>query len=185
MKDLYWYIRPNLNYGTIEFRICDGMSTLSETMAVAALIHCLVVWAGQMLDDAPHLAQTPVETGWVIPDNLWVAAREGLDGTIIENLDGKIARISDAVRELIDRLQPVAAKLNCIEEMRDLLTILDKGNGAQRQLSRYQESKSLQEVVRTSVQEFESDVFFDEAVGLPYSENGARYTARDSRIGFG
>src|SRR5207244_3723660 len=44
LKDLYWFVRPSPGYGTLEFRVCDAMPTLSETMAVVALIQALVVW---------------------------------------------------------------------------------------------------------------------------------------------
>lgn len=34
LKDLWWDIRPNPGYGTVEVRICDGTPSLSDTLAL-------------------------------------------------------------------------------------------------------------------------------------------------------
>ncbi|HSJ20688.1 MAG TPA: glutamate-cysteine ligase family protein [Nocardioidaceae bacterium] len=43
LRDLRWDIRPSPRFGTVEVRVCDGISTIAELRAVVALIHCLVV----------------------------------------------------------------------------------------------------------------------------------------------
>ena len=42
-KEIRWDIRPSPALGTIEVRIFDGLPTLEEVAAIAALTHCLVV----------------------------------------------------------------------------------------------------------------------------------------------
>lgn len=158
MKDLYWYIRPNLTFGTLEFRICDGMSTLSETMAVTALIHCLVVWANEhLIENAPPELGT-LEYQWIIRENQWSAARDGLDAIIIENIHGKKRKLSESILDLIQTLSPIALRLNCVEELSYLKKIIEHGNGAQRQRHIYQQTGSLQDVVATKIREFKADI---------------------------
>lgn len=50
LNEIRWDIRPACHLGTIEVRICDGMSSFAELEAVVALIHCLVVWLDARLD---------------------------------------------------------------------------------------------------------------------------------------
>ncbi|MGE5196230.1 MAG: YbdK family carboxylate-amine ligase, partial [Anaerolineae bacterium] len=152
-KDLYWYVRPNLLYGTIEIRICDAMSTLNETMALVALIQCLVAKSNEELDKSCREKWT-TEHHWIAPENQWIAARDGLEGMIIINLQGKRQKISDAILELIDLLSPIAKVLNCHEEIIYLNTIIKNGNGAQRQRKTSNETGSLKEVVRIAQEEF-------------------------------
>src|SRR6266542_3077020 len=41
IREVWWDIRPHPDFGTIEFRICDGLPTMSEVAAVAAMSQCL------------------------------------------------------------------------------------------------------------------------------------------------
>jgi len=158
LKDLYWYVRPNLSYGTIEFRICDGMSTLSETMAITALIQCLVVWADEFLIHQASPLQGSLEYQWIIRENQWNAARDGLDAMIIENIHGKRKKLSDLILGLIETLHPIALRLNCAEELSYLKQMVQRGNGAQRQRLIYEQTQSLQDVVAAQMKEFKSDI---------------------------
>ena len=42
VREVWWDIRPHPDFGTVELRICDGLPTLDEIGAVAALAQCLV-----------------------------------------------------------------------------------------------------------------------------------------------
>lgn len=155
-KDLYWYVRPHLLYGTVEVRICDGLSTLKEALAVVAFIQCLVEQINRKLDDASSSRWTQKDH-WIAPENLWIAARDGLEGTIV-NLNHEKQKISDAILELVDQLTPLAKDLNCLDELHDIPSILSKGNGAIQQRKIYQETGSLREVVKMTQQTFEQSL---------------------------
>lgn len=152
-KDFYWYIRPNLLYGTIEVRICDVMTTLDETMALTALIQCLAAEINEKLDAGIELEQSP-ELQWIAPENMLIAARDGLEGRIIVDLDGTRQQIAEEIFKLADALLPMAKKLNCEEELLYLHSMIKRGNGAQRQRKIFQETGSLREVVMQSRAEF-------------------------------
>jgi carboxylate-amine ligase len=151
LKDLYWYVRPNLLYGTVEVRICDAMTTLDETMAVVALIHCLIVKINEDLDSGIKWTQ---QHHWIAPENQWIAARDGLEGMIIVDLQGRRQKISEAVLELIELLLPIAKTLNCQEELHLINRIIESGNGAQRQKKILSETGSFKEVVAKARDEF-------------------------------
>lgn len=154
LKDLYWYIRPNLQFGTIEFRICDALSTLDETMALVALIQCLVVFASNDIRVNPHDWLWSQEQQWIAPGNMWNAARDGLDAEIAVDANGGRQKLSESIQELIERLTPTAVGLNCLEELQYVNRILAQGNGAQRQRNIYQETQSFQDVIRASIADF-------------------------------
>lgn len=156
-KDLYWYVRPNLLYGTVEIRICDAMTTLEETMALVALIQCLVVKINKALERGEKEEWT-MEHNWIAPENQWTAARDGLEGVIAVDFRGKKQKISEAIIELIDSLTPIAEELGCQEDLFFLYRILKKGNGAQRQQRIYQDTGSLREVVALSLEHFKSSL---------------------------
>jgi carboxylate-amine ligase len=152
LKDLYWFIRPNEQFGTIEFRICDALSNLDETMALVALIQSLVVFVEENLDDEAW--KWTKEQQWMIPENLWTAARDGLDGTILEP-NGKTHIISDLVLQLVEQLTPTALKLNCLDELLYIHNIINYGNGAKRQLTLFDKTRSLKDIVNLSISDFD------------------------------
>ena len=152
-KDIYWYVRPNPFYGTIEIRICDAMTKMDETMAVVAFIQCLVAKINEELDEGVA-SEWSKKHHWIVPENQWIAARDGLDGSIITDLQGKRQKISDAILELVVELSPIAKKLNCSEELDYLSEIVKVGNGAQRQAANFANTNSLRSVVEAAHEEF-------------------------------
>ena len=130
LSEIRWDIRPVPNLGTIEMRICDGLATLKEVGAIAALTQCLVDEFSTTLDDGGTIPTMPP---WHVQENKWRAARYGLDAIIILDAEGNEQLVTDHIRETVKRLEPVAAKLNCSAELADVLTIIERGAGYQRQ----------------------------------------------------
>ncbi len=149
-KDLYWYVRPNMQFGTIEFRICDAMSSLDDLMAIVALIQSLVVW----LDSNEHAWGWDLKQHWIAPENLLIAARDGLQGMIVTDLSGTRKQIKGEVSTLVDKLIPLAQQLNGYDELLYVKTILKNGNGASRQKEIFKKSRSLPAVVEQCSKDF-------------------------------
>jgi len=149
-KDFYWYVRPNPIFGTIEFRICDAVSSLHEILAIVSLIQNLVEWVNR----DQSLCEWDIKQHWIIPENLLIAARDGLNGVIMKDLSGSRTQIAGELFELIEQLTPIAYSLNNYDEFLYLKTILKKGNGALRQLRAFKETGSLGDVVQMSSEEF-------------------------------
>ena len=66
--EVRWDIRPAPRWGTIEVRACDGMSTLPELAAVAALTQVLVEHFSRELDEGREL--TMIQP-WFVRENKW------------------------------------------------------------------------------------------------------------------
>lgn len=126
-----WDIRPAPHWGTLEVRFCDGTSTLADIGALAALTQCLAEHFQEQADRGETL---PRLQPWFVRENKWRAARYGLDATIITDRDGTQVPLRDDIQRLLPQLAPVAAKLDCAEELADVARILSAGNSAERQL---------------------------------------------------
>ena len=130
LSECRWDVRPVPRLGTTEVRFCDGLSTLWEVGALTALTQCLVdslsrdVEAGR----APERLQP-----WHIRENKWRAARYGLDAEIITDPRNTERDLCEDLTALLDRLEPVAARLGCSKELSDVERILQDGAGYQRQ----------------------------------------------------
>jgi carboxylate-amine ligase len=129
-SEIRWDIRPSPTFGTLEMRICDGAPNMLELMALAALTHCLVEHFSTMLDEGRPLPTLPP---WFVQENKWRSARYGMDAIIILDAAGNEQLVTDAVRGLLTQLEPVAARLGCLEELDGVRTILRRGASYQRQ----------------------------------------------------
>jgi carboxylate-amine ligase len=129
--EVRWDIRPSPQWGTLEMRACDGLSSPEEIGAVAALIQCLVEHMSERLDAGETL---PTLQPWYVRENKWRAARYGLDAEIILDARGAERLVTDDVRDLLVTLAPVAERLGCAEQLDQVNLILEHGASYQRQL---------------------------------------------------
>jgi carboxylate-amine ligase len=130
LSDVRWDIRPSPALGTLEVRVCDGTPTLQELRALTALVHCLVVH----LDDRLEAGETlPTMPPWHVQENKWRAARYGLDAEVIVSAAGAERLVTDDLTELLNRLEPVAARLHCADDLALVERIPQHGASYQRQ----------------------------------------------------
>lgn len=129
-NEVRWDVRPAPRFGTIEVRVCDGVSNARELAALAALVHCLVEHLSTRLDAGDRLPTMPA---WYVHENKWRAARYGLDAIIILDEAGHEELVTDAVGRLLTELEPVAERLGCVSELADVREILRRGASYQRQ----------------------------------------------------
>ena len=130
INDIRWVIRPSPSLGTVEVRVCDGVSNLRELSALTALTHCLVVDLDRRLDAGEELPTMPP---WHVQENKWRAARYGLDAEIILDAAGNERLVTDDLTDLLERLSPLARELGCEEELRLVEEIPKTGASYQRQ----------------------------------------------------
>ncbi|MCU1572821.1 MAG: glutamate--cysteine ligase [Micrococcaceae bacterium] len=130
ISEIRWDIRPVPALGTVEMRVCDGLSTLEEVGAIAAFTQCLVEDFSRTLDAGGSIPTMPP---WHVQENKWRAARYGMDAIIILDAAGKEQLVTEHVLETLNRLEPVAASLGCSDELADVEKIVRRGAGYQRQ----------------------------------------------------
>jgi len=130
LTELRWDIRPSPALGTLEVRVCDGVSNLDELRALVALTHCLVVHLEERLVAGEPLPTMPP---WHVQENKWRAARYGLDAEIILDARCRERLVTDDLDELLERLAPVARRLHCEQDLAAVADIPQRGASYQRQ----------------------------------------------------
>ncbi len=130
VREVWWDIRPHPRFGTVELRICDGLPTLEEIGAVAALSQCLVERLDNQLDQGYTL---PTPAPWVVRENKWRAAQYGLDADLLVDSAGRLRPVKAALMDLVEDLTPVARRLDCLNELHRIPGIVELGSSYLRQ----------------------------------------------------
>ncbi|GCE16055.1 carboxylate-amine ligase [Tengunoibacter tsumagoiensis] len=150
--DIWWDVRLNAHFGTLEFRIFDMPATLEDTVALVALCQALVATL-TWLDE--RNMQTQVLPGDYIMENKWQAVRYGLDAQIADFT--KLCRLPlrESCAELLDFVAEAADVLGSRNEIEYLRSLLQKpdGTGADQQIAVYQKSGQVQDVVQYLLQQ--------------------------------
>jgi carboxylate-amine ligase len=130
LSEIRWDLRPSPDLGTLENRICDGVSTFEDMAAIVALAHCLVVDLDERAAAGEQLTTMPP---WHVQENKWRAARYGLDAIVILDAESNERLVTDDLADLVTRLEPVAKRLGCASELASVGDIIGRGASYQRQ----------------------------------------------------
>ena len=155
IREIWWDIRPHPSFGTLEVRICDAPSTLRELAALVAVVQCLVVALGDRYDNGAPL---DLLKPWILRENKWRACRHGLDADLIRDNAGDHLPLRQELPDLLARLEPVADRLGCLAELRDVHAILEGGASYERQRAVLARSPRLPDVVASLVTELRESV---------------------------
>ena len=128
--EIRWDLRPSPKFGTLEVRVCDGIPTMSELMSTSALTQCLVEYFSSELDAGRSLPNIPP---WFAQENKWRSARYGMDAILILDENAEEELVTTDLVSLLRRLEPVADRLGCSEELGGIHDIIATGASYQRQ----------------------------------------------------
>ena len=130
LSEIRWDVRPATHLGTLENRICDGVSDFDDLSSLVALMQCLVV----DLDTRAATGETlPTMPPWHVQENKWRAARYGLDAIVVLDADSHERLVTEDLADLLERLAPVAERLGCPDELAAVAEIPRRGASYQRQ----------------------------------------------------
>lgn len=130
LSEIRWDVRPSAHFGTIENRVCDGVSNLRELSALVALMHCLVV---DLDERCARGEQLPMLPPWHVQENKWRAARYGMEAIVVLDAASNERLVTEDLAELLTRLQPVAERIGCAQELALVGEIVLTGASYQRQ----------------------------------------------------
>lgn len=154
VREVWWDIRPHPDFGTVELRMCDGLPTLREVGAVAALAQCLVAHLDR-LDDAGEIP--PRQRDWVLRENKWRAGRHGIDASVIVNDRGEVETMRAAIARLVAEVAPEAEALGCTEQLAEIERIVEVGPSYLRQRAVSDHGRNLWAVVDLLARELAQD----------------------------
>ena len=126
---LWWDVRLQPQFGTVELRIFDSQSTVAETAALAALVQSVARLEIEEGHAAPELVDTPE----VLSENRFLAARDGMDARLIDPVLERRVPARQQAAELLEACQPHAVALDCEVELEGVGRLTER-TGAERQL---------------------------------------------------
>jgi carboxylate-amine ligase len=148
---LWWDVRPNWKYPTLEFRICDVCTRVDEAVCVAALFQAIIAKLWKLRRDNLTFRVYPTA---LIEENKWRAVRHGLDGQLIDLGEEREVPARDLIRELIEWfLADVIDELGSRKEIEYAYRLLDGGTSADRQVATFERTGDIGVVVDQLVAE--------------------------------
>ncbi|HVQ60020.1 MAG TPA: YbdK family carboxylate-amine ligase [Solirubrobacterales bacterium] len=145
---LWWDVRPQPRFGTVEVRIMDAQTTLADTAAIAALVQCIV---RAEVEGGEHLERPMPQE--VLAENRFLAARDGMEAELIEPELGRRVPAQELLADLVAVCRPHAQELECEAEL-DRVPGLGERTGAQRQIEQARSLGSLPRLVALLAADF-------------------------------
>ncbi|MBA3374550.1 MAG: YbdK family carboxylate-amine ligase [Actinobacteria bacterium] len=140
---IWWSVRPHMAFPTVEIRVCDGQPELSEAQSLAAFAASLTARIARAYDEGEPVKPLPHR---LIEENFWRALRWGLPGELIDFGRGAAIPARQRIEELIEWVLPVAEEIGAAP----YLAVPEK-NAAERQIERFEEGGSLEEIYAEQV----------------------------------
>jgi len=132
---IWWDIRPSGRFPTLETRIMDVCTRVDDTVALAALLVCIL----RMLYRLRRANQRwRMYTPMLIRENRWRAMRYSFDEGLIDLAKGEVVPFEDLLGELLSLVAEDAEALGCTDEINSLRHIVQRGTSAHRQLRKYE-----------------------------------------------
>jgi glutamate---cysteine ligase / carboxylate-amine ligase len=125
---IWWDVRLQPRFGTVEVRSPDAQTTVPETAAIAALIQALVRLEATEGYASPKL----VAASEVLEENRFLAARDGIDARLIDVTTATRVPAREQLEALLAACEPHAEDLGSRAEL-DGLHALVESPGAARQ----------------------------------------------------
>jgi glutamate---cysteine ligase / carboxylate-amine ligase len=140
-----WHdVRPHPNFGTVEVRVADSQTHVEHTLGLAALVQGLVKELCEHFEEGKPLSKYPFE---MLDENKWLAARHGLEGELVDLPKFERVATRALARRLLDRMRDHCQDLGSLNELEAVEDLLERGNGAARQVVVYEANHDLHEVM--------------------------------------
>ena len=130
-RQIWWKIRPHLDYGTLEYRICDVQRSLSRTKMLVALTQALVHSYDQKVKLNKNIEDMNYE---ILNDAFWKSMRFGFDASLTDCFDGQIMSLKDYIYKMIDNIYPSLEELGNLDVISVLDDVIENGTEADQQL---------------------------------------------------
>lgn len=150
IREIWWDVRPHAGFGTVEMRVMDMPLNLRHMLGIVALTQSLVAAISEHIDNGAYQFDAhPM----IAKQNKWHAGRYGMDALFVdfETMQAAPARV--IARKLIERCEPYAEKLGCLQHLHYLNDIIDHGTGAQRQRRVFEQTGAARDVVKFLVEQ--------------------------------
>ena len=140
---LWWDVRPVPRFGTVEVRIMDAQTTVTETAALVALVQCIA----RLESTDEYASPLLVQSTELLSENRFIASRDGMAAELIDPVSEWRVPASLVLDALLEACRPHARELGCEAEL-EPLSWMAQADGARRQLNLARRAEKLPGLVR-------------------------------------
>ena len=152
-RQIWWKIRPHLDYGTLEYRICDVQRSLKRTELLVALTQALV----HSYDNKVKLNKNIEDMNYeILNDAFWKATRFDFNTAITDCFDGQKLTLNDYIYKMIDNIYPSLESLGNLNVINTLDDIMKSGTEADQQI-RIEKEYGVEKLLHFLMDEVEYD----------------------------
>jgi glutamate---cysteine ligase / carboxylate-amine ligase len=160
---IWWDMRPSARFPTLETRIMDVCTRLEDTIALTALLVCLLRMLYRL---RTRNQRWRIYTPMLICENRWRAMRYSFDAGMIDLAKGEVVPFEKLIDEMLLHVSEDAEALGCEKELADVRRILSRGTSAHRQLKDYELERANGASVADSLKSVVDTLIIDTAEGL-------------------
>ena len=110
---LWWDVRPQPRFGTVEVRIMDAQPRLEATAALGALVQAL---ARLELEEG-YAPRELVHAQEALAENRFLAARDGVAAELIDPVRARRVPVADVLADILAAAAPHASALGAADEL--------------------------------------------------------------------
>jgi carboxylate-amine ligase len=125
---LWWDVRPQPRFGTIEVRVMDAQCTAAQTGALTALVQTIA----HLELEAGYADERLIDAFEVLQENRFLASRDGMDASFIDPVAERRVPARELLEKLLLAARPHAQELGC-ESALEFVGELARENGAAHQ----------------------------------------------------
>jgi len=135
-RHIWWKVRPHIDLGTVEFRMCDVQRSLKRTHMLVSIAQALVhtIHTNKFYDNCDFDHN-------ILDDGLWNASRNGIHGSLIDPSSHEVISMQNMIKQMIsfcsDSLK-YFGNYDSVKKMVDL--VLDVGTEADLQIKFFNEN---------------------------------------------
>jgi carboxylate-amine ligase len=136
---IWWDLRPSGRYPTLETRIMDVCTRLDDTIALTALLVCVMrmLWRLRTRNQ-----RWRIYTPMLIRENRWRAMRYSFDEGMIDFAKGSVVPCEDLIEEMLELVAEDSEALGCEQELASVRDIFARGTSAHQQLKAFEEARN-------------------------------------------
>jgi len=139
LGQLYWLARLSETYPTIEVRALDVQLRAEDAVTLAGVVRALVVHALTEPAEDRRGETVPHHPPELLAAATWVAARQGLEGELVDPATGRAQPAARVVAALLDLLTPALKQAGDLERVTlGVRRLVENGSAADRQRRAFQ-----------------------------------------------
>ena len=127
---LWWDVRPQPRFGTVEVRIMDAQTSVEDSAALVALVQSLA----RLECEEGHASEALLAAPEVLDENRFIAARDGVEAELIDPDAGVRVPLRTQADRALEACRPHARALGCEAALDQVGVLMDQPPAARQVL---------------------------------------------------